>query len=86
MEEDKRVPFVKMKTKGATRVWWWSVDERNTNHRRPTISTWEEMKEKLEDKYLLVDYVDSLFDQLVGCRQWTSAVDDFIERFHGLMV
>ena len=55
MDGDKRVHFVKMNMKGATRVWWRSIDERNVNHRRPPTSTWEEMKEKLEDKYLPVD-------------------------------
>ena len=86
MEEDKRVPFVKMKMKGATRVWWRTIDERNVNHKRPPSSTWEEMKEKLEDKYLPVDYVDSHFHQLVDCRKGAPTVDDFTERFHDLMV
>ena len=86
MEEDKRVSFVKMKMKGTTRVWWRSIDDRNANYGRHPISTWEEMKQKLEDKYLPVDYLDSLYDQLVDCKQGTSTVDDFTERFHELMV
>ena len=86
MDEGKRVPFVRLKMKGATHVWWWISDERNANHWRPPISRWEETKEKLEDKYLPFDYVDSLFDQPVDCRQGTSIVDDFTERFHDRMV
>ena len=44
------------------------------------------MKQKFEDKYLPVDYIDSLYDQLVDYRQGTSTIDDFTERFHDLMV
>ena len=50
------------------------------------LSAREEMKQKLEDKYPPVDYIDSLYDQLVGCRQGTSTVGDFTERFHDLVV
>ena len=36
MEEDKRVSFVKMKMKGAARVWWRGIDDKNANYgRRP---------------------------------------------------
>ena len=39
MEEDKCVPFVKMKMKGATRVWWRSIDDMNVNYGRRPVST-----------------------------------------------
>ena len=68
----------------TTHVCWQSIDERNAYHRK-LIDTWEEMKDKLEDKYLPVDYVDS-FDQLVNYTQWTLTVDDYTEGFHDLMV
>jgi hypothetical protein len=65
---DRRAKFAKMKFKGQARVWWQSVEERLYRLKQPPITDWDEMKMKLQEKYLPLDYEDSLFEELILSR------------------
>lgn len=65
----RQVRFVKMKLKGQARVWWQSVEEHLHRLRQPPITDWEEMKLKLQEKYLPIDYEEALFEELLLLRQ-----------------
>jgi hypothetical protein len=58
-----------MKLKGQARVWWHSVEEQLQRLRQPPIVEWDEMKLKLQEKYLPIDYEDSVFEELLSLRQ-----------------
>jgi hypothetical protein len=79
---DSQVRFAKMKLKGQARVWWHSVEERLHWLKQPPITEWDEMKLKLQEKYIPMDYEDSLFEELILLRQGTMTVDDYTSRFH----
>jgi hypothetical protein len=64
-----QVQFVKMKLKGQAWVWWQSVEEHLNRLRRPPIVDWDEMKLKLQEKYLPVDYEEVLFEEMLLLRQ-----------------
>jgi hypothetical protein len=83
---DRKVRFVKMKFKGQARVWWHSVKEYLHRLRFPPISDWEEMKLKLQEKYLPMDYEDSIFVDLLAHKQGTTTVDEYTHRFHELSI
>lgn len=46
---------------------------------------WEEMKLKKKDKYLPVDYRDSLYNQLMEWQQGNKSVVQYTEKFDKLM-
>lgn len=81
---DRQVRFAKMKLKGQARVWWQSVEERLYHLRLPPIADWDEMKMMLQEKYLLLDYEDSLFEELILLRQGSMTVDEYTNKFHDL--
>jgi hypothetical protein len=83
---DRQVRFAKMKLKGQARVWWHSVEERLHRLKQPPITDWDEMKMKLQEKYLMLDYEDSLFEELILPRQGTMTVDEYTNKFHELSI
>ncbi|XP_062170468.1 uncharacterized protein LOC133876199 [Alnus glutinosa] len=83
---DRQVRFAKMKLKGQARVWWNSVEERLHRLRQPPITDWDEMKIKLQEKFLPLDYEDSLFEELILLRQGNMSVDEYTTKFHDLSI
>lgn len=81
-----QVRFVKMKFKGQVRVWWQSVEEHLHRLRQPPIADWDEMKLKLQEKYLPVDYEEFMFEELLLLRQGNSSVEEFTNKFHELSI
>ncbi|RVX11312.1 hypothetical protein CK203_019753 [Vitis vinifera] len=69
MIDDRRVRFAKMKLVGLTKVWWTGVEGDIRRMGLPPISTWQEMKAKLREKYMPTNYYDKLCDQLINLRQ-----------------
>ncbi|KAK0580604.1 hypothetical protein LWI29_004016 [Acer saccharum] len=85
--EERKVRFVKLKLKGPARAWWGSVEERLKRTRQALITEWEDMKERLEAKYLPINYEQLIYEDML---QWSqnnrATVDQYIERFHELTV
>uniref|UniRef100_A0A6M2EDD0 Retrotransposon gag domain-containing protein n=1 Tax=Populus davidiana TaxID=266767 RepID=A0A6M2EDD0_9ROSI len=75
-----------MKLKGHARAWWESVEEQLRRTRRPSISNREEMKERLKEKYLPIDYEQMVFEEMLQLRQGFLIVDQYTDRFHELTV
>jgi hypothetical protein len=75
-----------MKLKGQARVWWQSVEKHLHHFRQPPIADWNEMKLKLEEKYLPVDYEEVLFEELLLLRQGHLSVEEFTNKFHELSI
>jgi hypothetical protein len=69
VSEDRKVRYVRMKLKGHARAWWGSVEEQLRRTRRPAIYNWEEMKERLKEKYLPIDYEQMMFEEMLQLRQ-----------------
>jgi hypothetical protein len=86
VSEDRKVRYVRMKLKGHARAWWGSVEEQLRRTRRPAIYNWEEMKDKLKEKYLPIDYEQMMFEEMLQLRQGSLSVDQFTDRFHELTV
>ena len=60
MDDAQRVAFVKVKLKGSVRAWWHGVDHNNFVMGHPAVTRWDDMREKLEGKYLPSNYLDIL--------------------------
>ncbi|KAL5800191.1 hypothetical protein ACOSQ4_033075 [Xanthoceras sorbifolium] len=66
--EDRKVRFVKLKLKGPACAWW---------------SNWEEMKQRLESKYLPINYDQLIYEDMLQWKQGPKIlVDQYTERFH----
>jgi hypothetical protein len=62
MSEERKVRFAKMRLLGQAKYYWQNV-ERLTLHRgQETIRTWDELKDKLREKYLPPSYQQRLLD------------------------
>ncbi|KAG6778073.1 hypothetical protein POTOM_017918 [Populus tomentosa] len=82
--ENRKTRYVRLKLKGHARAWWGSVEEQLRRTQRPAISDWEEMKERLKEKYLPIDYEQMMFEEMLQLRQGSSTVDQYTDRFHEL--
>ncbi|KAG6745026.1 hypothetical protein POTOM_051668 [Populus tomentosa] len=60
------------------------VEEQLRRTQRPAISDWEEMKERLKEKYLPIDYEQMMFEEMLQLRQGALTVDQYTDRFHEL--
>lgn len=69
MTDDRRVKFVKMKFLGLAIVWRTGVEGDTRRLGQPPISTWQEMKAKLREKYMPTNYYDKLCKQLGNLKQ-----------------
>ncbi|XP_042984718.1 uncharacterized protein LOC122313623 [Carya illinoinensis] len=86
VSEDRKVRYVRMKLKGHARAWWGSVEEQLRHTQRALVSNWEEMKERLKEKYLPINYEQIMFEEMLQLRQGTLTVDQYTNRFHELTV
>ena len=75
VSEDRKVRYIRMKLKGHARAWWESVEEQLRRTRRPPISNWEEMKERLKEKYLPIYYEQMMFEEMLQLKQGSLTVD-----------
>ena len=66
--DDRRVRFSKIKLVGLAKIWWMGVEGDIRRMGLLPISTWEEMKAKLREKYMPTNYYDKLCDQLINLR------------------
>jgi hypothetical protein len=86
LSPDRKVRLVKMKLKGQARMWWDRVEEYHHRLRLPPINDWEEMKLKMQEKFLPMDYEDSVFAELLALKQGSLSIDDYTHRFHELTI
>ncbi|KAL6313102.1 hypothetical protein AAG906_018817 [Vitis piasezkii] len=84
MMDDRRVRFTKMKLVGLAKVWWTGIEGNNSRMGLPPISTRQEMKAKLREKYMPINYYDKLCDQLINLRQNNMPVVEYIQKFDKL--
>ncbi|KAL5737848.1 hypothetical protein ACOSP7_030609 [Xanthoceras sorbifolium] len=85
--EDRKVRFVKIKLKSSARAWWSSVEEQLRRTRQAPIVEWAEMRERLESKYLPINYDQLIYEDMLQWKQEPKAsIDQYTERFHELTV
>jgi len=63
VSDERRIRFTKMKLVGQARQYWTNVEKLMKLRNQEPIQTWDEMKMKLQEKYLHVSYKQHLHDQ-----------------------
>ncbi|KAL5848562.1 hypothetical protein ACOSQ4_006575 [Xanthoceras sorbifolium] len=79
--------FVQLKLKGPVRAWWNSVEEQLWRTHQAPIVDWGEMKERLENKYLPINYDQLIYEYILQWKQGPKAsIDQYTQWFHELSV
>ena len=81
ISEAKRVRFARMKLVRQARLYWKSVEHLLNQRRQDLIEIWDEIKEKLREKYLPTSYQQRLLDQWQRLTQGNRSVTEYITRF-----
>lgn len=56
MLENIKVCFLKAKLKGIVHLWWHSIENQLNRTTQPPINTWNGMKLKMKECFILIDY------------------------------
>ncbi|KAK8954863.1 hypothetical protein KSP39_PZI002830 [Platanthera zijinensis] len=86
MNDERRIRFAKMKLVGQAKIFWVSVERSLERNGYYPVTRWEEMKQRLRDKYLPASYREQLLDQLYALRQGSLSVAEYMTRFDELVV
>ncbi|XP_024200577.1 uncharacterized protein LOC112203910 [Rosa chinensis] len=84
MDDERRVRFAKMKLVLLAKVWWAGVEGDTMRLGQPPISSWQEMKAKLREKYMPPNYLDKLCDKLIALKQGSMSVSEYMQKFDEL--
>jgi len=79
--DERRVRFAKMKLVGQARQYWMNVEKLMRIRHQKAIQTWDEMKLKLQEKYMPVSYKQRLLDQWQHLTQGNRPVSKYIKKF-----
>lgn len=82
--EDQRVQFASLKLIGTTQLFWESVEGLLEWCRAPPVESWEEIKRRLQEKYLPHSYQSNLLDQWNTLTLGNRPVTDYITQFDEL--
>ncbi|XP_022847564.1 uncharacterized protein LOC111370094 [Olea europaea var. sylvestris] len=79
--EDWRVQFASLKLTGTAQLFWKSVEDLLERRHAPPIGNWDEMKRRLEEKYLPQSYRGNLLDQWNVLTQGSRPVIEYVAQF-----
>jgi len=84
MREEFDLP--KMKLIGQARQYWTNVKKLMKLRNQEPIQTWNEMKMKLQERYMLVSYKECLLDQRQRLTQGNRLMSVYIKKFNQFLV
>ncbi|KAF7134736.1 hypothetical protein RHSIM_Rhsim08G0083200 [Rhododendron simsii] len=61
LSDERKVQFVATKLKGHALIWWQQYQRSRDRKGIPRVNTWTEMKLKLDEKFLPLDYAQPLY-------------------------
>ena len=85
ISDERRVRFAKIKLVGQARQYWTNVEKLMRLRYQEAIQTWDEMKLKLQEKYLPASY-KRLLDQWQRLTQGNLPVSEYIKKFDQFLV
>ena len=85
MSDNRKVRFVKAKLKGTTRLWWYNIENQLHRTSQPPVYTWDEMKLKMKEYFLPIDY-ELMYTNLFSLKQDTKSIEEYRKEFHELSI
>lgn len=86
LSEARKVRFAKMKLVGKAKHWWTNTERQIQRACEEPITHWDEMKERLREKYVPLSYQERLLDQWQSLRQGNMTAEEFIDKFKEFML
>ena len=75
------VRFSKMKLTNLAKMYWQNVLQDIIHLGEPPITQWAVMKEKLQEKYILLSYKSQSFSSMINLKQMTLSVAKYSAKF-----
>ncbi|GFZ13820.1 hypothetical protein Acr_24g0000100 [Actinidia rufa] len=86
LSDERKVQFVATKLKGHALIGWQQYQRNRDRRGIPRVSTWAEMKVKLDEKFLPLDYSQTLYQKFHQLHQRSGqSVADYTEQFYQLL-
>ncbi|XP_022867746.1 uncharacterized protein LOC111387423 [Olea europaea var. sylvestris] len=79
--KDRRVQFASLKLTGTAQLFWESVEDLLERRHAPPVGSWDEMKHRLQEKYLPQSYRGNLLDQWNALTQDNRPVTKYVAQF-----
>ena len=86
LPEGRRIQFAQMKLAGQARIYWRNLQSSAERRHDTIVTTWEEMKGHLREKFIPACYRPMIIDEWQHLRQGDGTVADYISRFDDLMI
>ena len=84
MTEEKKMKFACTKLKGHAMIWWDHLQKERVRNGKEKIRTWIKMEKRLREKFLPMDYSQTLFRRFQNLKQNLSSVQDYTDEFYKL--
>jgi len=81
MSQERRIHFAAMKLVGHAGYYWSNVERLMAIRRQEPVRTWEEMRAKLNQKYIPIAFQDQQLDKWSRLNQGNQFAAEFIETF-----
>jgi len=76
----RKIQFSRMRLIKPARIYWTLIKTIRERQHKNLVESWEKMKDKLKEKYLLEFYMDHLLDKLHNLCRDNMSVRDYIAR------
>ena len=86
LPEGRKIQFAQMKLTGQARIYWRNLQSSADRRRDILVTTWDEMKGRLREKFVPACYRPMIIDEWQHLRQGEGTVADYISRFDDLMI
>ena len=86
MVEENKVKFPCTKLKGHAMIWWDHEQKDRTKKGKDKIKTWKKMEKRLREKFLPLDYSQTLFRRFQNMKQNLSTVEELTNEFYQLSI
>ena len=84
MTEEKKMKFACTKLKGHAMIWWDHLQKERVKKNKDKIKKWSKMEKKLREKFLPIDYSQTLFRKFQNLKQNLSSVQEYTNEFYKL--
>ena len=82
MTEEKKMKFACTKLKGHAMTQWNHLQKEQVKKKNDKIKTWSKMENKLREKFLCIDYSQTLFHRFQNLKKNISSMQEYTNEFY----
>jgi len=84
--DEKKVKLVALKLHKYASIWWANVVAKRARKGKAKIHSWDQMRDKLKDKFLPSHYLQDNYLKLHNLKQGTKSVEEYTREFEQLLL